>query len=65
MDKERIEYADTGISPDDLRDKGLTGRIMWDILLCDRKACRDKESYLELLEGTAKEIIERVKKGER
>jgi len=57
----RIEYDETGISPDDLKGRGLIGKIMWHILLCDRKCCRDKESYLELLEETAKQIIQEIK----
>jgi len=63
--KMSIEYiidSERGIeiSPDELRDKGLVGRIMWDIMLCDVRACTNKKAYLFLLEETAKEIIERV-----
>ena len=51
------------IYPEELKDKGLIGRTMWDIIWCDVSACRDKKAYLELVEATAKEIIERVKEG--
>ena len=49
------------IYPSDLKNKGLIAKIMWDIVFCDPHGCRDKEAHLELLEHTAKEIIERVK----
>ena len=50
------------ISPDELK-KGrddLTARIMWDIMLCDVSACRDKDAYVKLLEATTTEIIQKI-----
>jgi len=52
------------IYPSELRRKGLVGRIMWDIAFCDPDGCRDKEAHLELLEATAKEIVQRIKGGD-
>lgn len=52
---------DIFIDPDELRPKGLTGRIMWDIAFCQTTVCRDKDAFMELLEHTAKEIIDRVR----
>jgi len=52
---ERIE-----IDPTELHKKGFVGEIMWDIAFCDSEACRDTETYLGLLEYTAKEIISKV-----
>jgi len=46
----------------DLKKFGETkGRLMWDICNCDRKCCRDKEAFIDLLSATADEIIERFK----
>jgi len=53
------------IYPSELKKKGLIGRIMWDIAFCDSDGCRDKKAYLELLEATAKEIIERIRGGKK
>ena len=55
--------GDWTIYPSDLKDKGVVGKIIWDIAFCDPSGCRDKEAYLELLESTAKEIIERIEGG--
>jgi len=35
---------------------------MWDIALCDVRACRDKQAYMKLLESTAKEIFEKLRR---
>ena len=55
-----LKVREWDIYPSKLRNKGLVGKIMWDIAFCDPNGCRDKEAYLELLEATAKEIIERI-----
>lgn len=51
------------IFPSELKKKGAVGRIMWDIAFCNPNACKDKKAYLELLEMTAKDIVERIKGG--
>lgn len=51
---------DWEIRPSELNNKGLVGEIMLDIIFYDPNCCRDKESYLELVEETAKDIIQKV-----
>lgn len=41
---------------------GLLGEVMWDIVFFTSFASCEKELFLEQLEGTAREIIEKVKK---
>lgn len=52
---------DIFVNPAELKPKGFVGEIMWDIAFCTPSACRDQKAYMELLEYTAKEIIEKVK----
>ena len=60
----RIEVGSSGVSIGELKSKGLLGKVMYDIVCFDQTSCRDNDAYLELLEHTAKEIIEKVNKEE-
>jgi len=57
-----IGIKDFWLSSDDFPDDEI-GRIMIDIAWCDSSHCRNKEAYLGLLRGTAKEIYQRLRKG--
>lgn len=63
MNEMGLMVGEWTIYPSELKGKGVIGKIMWDIAFCQADGCRDKEAYLELLESTAKEIIERIKGG--
>ncbi len=39
----------------------LFGEIMWDIAYCNPENCANKKAFMELLEQTTKEILEKAK----
>jgi hypothetical protein len=41
-------------------DKYKYGRLMYDIACCMPEICNNKESYMELLEATAEDILSRL-----
>lgn len=54
-----IQCGKFSVGKKDLPD-GIIGKIMLDIAFCQPDGCRDKKVYLELLEDTAKEIVDKV-----
>jgi hypothetical protein len=58
----KVGLGTSGISVQELKEKGFLGKIMYDILCFSTTGCRDKEAMMELLEFTAKDIISQVAK---